>query len=167
MDNRIRVYGIKEESMVDGPGIRFALFTQGCTINCPDCHNPEARDPRGGVEMDVEEILEQIKKLPHLDGVTFSGGEPFLQAGPLSVLGKRVKEKGLHLIVFTGYTWEELMEMWVSRPEVGELLKTSDILVDGPYVSESRDLTRPFRGSSNQRMIKVADSLEKGEVVTS
>jgi len=163
----IRVYGIKEESVVDGPGIRFVLFAQGCPIKCPGCHNPEAQDPRGGAEMQVAEVLEILEKKRGIHGVTFTGGEPFLQAYPLWLLGREIRSRGLDLIVFTGYTWESLLEE--SKPghhHTFNLLESASVLVDGPYIEEKRDLSLPYRGSSNQRIIDVAASLKEGYPVT-
>lgn len=157
--------GLIPESVVDGPGIRSVIFAQGCPRHCPGCHNPEALDPCGGKIMQDQEIIDVVEKTKLLKGVTFSGGEPFLQAKAFAMLGKRFREKGLDIMTFTGYTWEELMSMGETEPEVLELIRVTDYLVDGPFVEAQKDLNLAFRGSKNQRVIDVAKSLEKSQVV--
>lgn len=159
MAGQIRVAGIVKESIVDGPGIRYVVFTQGCKHNCPGCHNPETHSFEGGSMMDVETILQQIKENPLLDGITLSGGEPFEQAEELVELAKKVKEMKLSVIIYTGYTYEQIIENSENRPGWGRLLEHTDILVDGPFIKEFADPLLSFRGSSNQRMInlKLAD----------
>lgn len=156
----LRIAGTVPESIVDGPGIRYTLFVQGCPHRCPGCHNPQTHDFFGGEVADIGQILAQIEENPLLSGVTFSGGEPFCQAEALSELGVRVKALGKHLIVYSGYTIEQLLEMEKSQPYVGKLLRIADILIDGPYIQQLRDLTLPFRGSSNQRIIDVKEYLK-------
>lgn len=159
----LRIAGVQQDSIVDGPGIRYVIFTQGCPHHCPGCHNPQTHDPRGGTEADSEEILSQIRRNPLVSGVTFSGGEPFCQAEALVPLAEAVKEMGKHLAVYTGYVYEQLLAM--ERPEVQKLLKLADMLVDGPFLLEERDLTLQYRGSGNQRVIDLGKTREKGEVV--
>ena len=136
--------GTVEDSIVDGPGIRYTVFVQGCPHHCPGCHNPQTHDFAGGSRADTEKILEEIRSNPLLSGVTFSGGEPFCQPG---------------------YTYEQLLEMGKRRPAVLELLELSDLLVDGPFVEEQRDLTLLYRGSANQRVIDLKKTREHGTVV--
>lgn len=157
----LRVSGIVPESIVDGPGIRFVVFVQGCPHRCPGCHNPQTHDFEGGRDMDIGEIAAQIEENPLLFGVTFSGGEPFSQPEALYELGLMVKEMGKHLIIYTGYTIEQLLEMEKSRTYVGKLLRLADILIDGPYIESLRDLDLPFRGSSNQRIIDIRKYFSK------
>ena len=107
----IRIGGTVSESIVDGPGIRFVVFCQGCLHDCPGCHNPESHDLNGGTLVDVEDLWKQISKGKLMQGVTFSGGEPFLQAEPLVDLAQKVKAAGLDLVVYTGYLFEELREL--------------------------------------------------------
>jgi len=159
---KLRVAGIKEESLVDGPGIRMTLFVQGCPFNCYGCHNPEARDPEKGVEMETREIIKRLDEHRGLDGVTFSGGEPFMQPVPLAEIGKEARQRELHLMTYTGYTFEELMELGLNHPPTRELLWVTEVLVDGPYRHDEKDVTLAFRGSRNQRLINVPLSLEKG-----
>ena len=106
----LRIAGTANDSFVDGPGIRFTIFTQGCPHNCKGCHNPQTHDFNGGELVDTAELLEKAKANPLLDGVTFSGGEPFCQAEALAELGKELKAAGLNIITYTGYTFEHLYE---------------------------------------------------------
>ncbi len=162
---KIRIAGVIGESVVDGPGIRTVVFAQGCPRVCKGCHNPETLDPAGGQDMEDTEILRLIEKTKLVKGVTFSGGEPFMQAGAFARLGKKVREKGLDIMTYTGYTWEELLEIGQEDPAARELLEISDYLVDGPFMESKKDLTLAFRGSANQRIINVRESLQKGDVV--
>ncbi|MBE3584811.1 anaerobic ribonucleoside-triphosphate reductase activating protein [Desulfofundulus thermocisternus] len=162
---RLRVAGIIEESVVDGPGLRLVVFVQGCPHRCPGCHNPHTWDPAGGTLMEVEEILAVVKRNPLLKGVTLSGGEPFAQAGALAVLARQVRALGRDVITYTGYTWEKLLELAGRDGAVKELVELSDYIVDGPFIQEKRDPELPFRGSSNQRVIDVPASLACGRVV--
>lgn len=159
----LRIAGTLTDSIVDGPGIRYVIFTQGCPHHCPGCHNPQTHDPKGGRDADVEEILQQIAANPLSVGVTFSGGEPFLQAEALIPVARRVKALGKNLTIYTGYLYEQLTKS--EKPGVRELLSLADLLVDGPFLLAERDLTLPYRGSSNQRVIDLAKTRETGTVV--
>ncbi len=158
----LRLAGIVRESIVDGPGIRFTVFCQGCPHGCPGCHNPETHDFAGGSDCSADRLLEEIDKDPLLAGVTFSGGEPFCQAEAFELLGRKVKERGLSLTVFSGYTYEELQEMAGRDEHVRGLLEITDLLIDGPFLQEQRDLTLQFRGSANQRLIDMNRTREAG-----
>lgn len=147
----IRVCGIEPESIVDGPGFRYVLFVQGCPHQCHGCHNPESWDPAAGADMSVGEIFDEIMAKKIVSGVTFSGGEPFEQVGPLLELAKLIKAAGLGLMSYSGYTLDELEAR--EDPETDELLDMLDILVDGRYEETLRDLTLVYRGSGNQRVI--------------
>jgi len=160
---KLRVNGLSYESVVDGPGIRDTLFVQGCPRRCLGCHNPGSWDFSGGVEVDVAEAIAALPFSPLVYGVTFSGGEPFCQAEALLPIARHVKRLDLSLWVYTGYTWEELLDLL--DPAVWELLTLADVVVDGPFVRELADLGLAFRGSANQRLIDVRASLEKGETV--
>lgn len=153
----LRLAGIIAESIVDGPGIRFVLFTQGCPHHCEGCHNPETHDFSKGTDCDIEKIARKIKKNPIVRGVTFSGGEPMCQARALAPLAKILKESGYHLACYTGYTFEELLD----RQNPGELALLSflDLLIDGKFLLAQKDLTLKFRGSKNQRILNVPESL--------
>lgn len=159
----LRVFGTANDSIVDGPGLRFALFVQGCIHNCKGCHNPESHKLDGGTLQDTDEIFEQIQKNPLLDGVTFSGGEPFLQAKALSELAKKIKDTGLNLYVYTGFTYEELLSGANDENFWGELLKYTDFLVDGKFEEDKKHYTLLFKGSENQRIIDVQGSMN-GEI---
>ena len=141
------------ESIVDGPGFRFAIFCQGCPHHCPGCHNPNTWDFEGGNDTSFEKILNAIDQNPLLAGVTFSGGEPFCQAEAFSALADEIHKRNLDIVTFTGYTLEELREMAKTDMAVGELLDKTDLLIDGPFIKEEKDLTLQFRGSKNQRII--------------
>lgn len=161
----LRIAGTANDSIVDGPGIRFTIFTQGCPHRCEGCHNPQTHDFSGGTIADTEELLKKIMANPLLDGVTFSGGEPFCQAESLAELGSKIKALGLNIVTYTGYTFEEL---YADRQKncFGELLSVTDYLIDGPFILAQKDWEIKFRGSSNQRIIDVAASLRTGTAVT-
>ncbi|MDO4546278.1 MAG: 4Fe-4S single cluster domain-containing protein, partial [Bacillota bacterium] len=130
----LRLAGIVRESIVDGPGIRFTVFCQGCPHLCPGCHNPETHDFDGGSDCSIDRLLEEIDKNPLLAGVTFSGGEPFCQAAGFAALAEKVHQRGLTVTVFSGYTYEELLHMADEDAAAGKLLSMTDILIDGPFV---------------------------------
>lgn len=164
METTLRISGIIKESIVDGPGIRLVVFAQGCKHNCPGCHNPQTHSFEGGTVINIDDILKMIDCNPLLDGITLSGGEPFEQAEAFAVLAEKVKEKGLNVMTYTGYTFEEIKENLSSMAGWERLLKASDILVDGRFIQEERDLSLKFRGSRNQRVIDVKKTLEKNRV---
>ncbi len=162
---KIRLAGHIPESIVDGPGIRFVLFAQGCQPHCPGCHNPTTHALDGGDLVDSGEILGRIKKAKLIRGVTFSGGEPFLQAAPLALLGRQIRALGLDLVTYSGHTFEELLAMSARDKAVKDLLAVTEILVDGKYMAGQRDTSLAFRGSANQRLIDVPRSLLAGQAV--
>lgn len=151
--SELRVGGIVEESAVDGPGLRFVVFAQGCAHDCPGCHNPETHDPAGGYAIRTAELLDRFRRNPLLSGMTFSGGEPFDQAAPLAELAKNVHAIGRNVVVYSGHTLERLLVLAVENAAVSALLHEADILIDGPYLHALRDLTLPYRGSRNQRVL--------------
>ena len=163
----IRIAGVVKESIVDGPGIRFVVFCQGCPHQCPGCHNAVTHDFAGGYDCKVETILGAIDANPLLSGVTFSGGEPAYQPEGFLALAEGVKARSLDLMMYTGYTFEELLEMAAAKPALARLLEYLDILVDGRYEEQQRDLTLLFRGSKNQRVIDVKASLKQGKACLS
>lgn len=154
---KLRIAGIVDDSIVDGEGVRLTVFTQGCPHHCHGCHNPQTWNLTGGHEIDTEEIVQKLKENPLLSGITFSGGEPFLQPAPLAEIARAAHKLGLDVWSYTGFTLEELEK----RTDVQQLLNEVDVLVDGPYVEALRDLTLRFRGSSNQRIIDL-NELRKG-----
>ncbi len=161
----IRIAGTVEDSIVDGPGLRFVVFVQGCPHRCEGCHNPETHDFAGGRITDTDLLYEQCMENPLTGGVTFSGGEPFCQPHPLFELGSRFKAAGKHLMCYSGWTFEELLEKSRTEEYTGRLLGILDILVDGRFDISRRSLSLEFRGSSNQRLIDVPASLKQGRVV--
>ena len=154
-----------QDSIVDGPGFRFVVFAQGCTINCAGCHNPEAQDPFGGTEMPAGGIITEMLGNPLTDGLTLSGGEPFLQAAACAMIATAAREGGLDVWAFSGFTFERLVELARSDHEVGELLGLIDVLVDGPFIVSQRSLLLKWRGSRNQRVLDVPRSMAAGEAV--
>lgn len=157
-----RVYGIEPNSIVDGPGIRFAIFFQGCLRHCEGCHNQESWLMYGGDRMDTEEIKKAVVADPLLTGITLSGGEPFLQPVAALELARFAHSRNLTVWCYSGYTFEEINEWQDTRKQ---LIKEIDVLVDGPFEIDRMSLDIPWRGSENQRLIDVKNSLEKGEVV--
>lgn len=155
----IRIAGIIPESFVDGEGIRFAIFMQGCLRNCKGCQNPATHDLNGGKIFDTKEIIQSIKKNPLLSGITLSGGEPLLQISPAAELARAAKNLGLNVWCYTGYKFEKIPE------EAEELLKNVDVLVDGEYIEELRDLELNFRGSKNQRVIDLNKTRQLKKIV--
>lgn len=158
----LNLSGIVGDSIVDGPGIRTTIFSQGCPHHCEGCHNPETWDFGCGTDMDEETLVEIIKSNPLCRGVTFSGGEPFAQAAGFARLARLLKEKGYEVASYSGYTFEDLLE---GSPEQQELLRTIDVLIDGPFRMEERSLELVFRGSRNQRILDVPKSLAAGVAV--
>ena len=157
----IRISGIVDESIVDGPGFRMAVFVQGCPHHCPGCHNPQTHDFDGGTWMDTEDIVRRAIENPLLDGVTLTGGEPFCQPEACADIARRVRAAGLNVWSYSGWTFGELLE----KPGCRALLESIDVLVDGPFVREKRTLELRFRGSSNQRLIDVSKALEAGRAI--
>ncbi|MBR2693916.1 MAG: anaerobic ribonucleoside-triphosphate reductase activating protein [Thermoguttaceae bacterium] len=152
----ILVAGIEPESITDGPGVRFVVFTQGCPHHCRGCHNPETHAFSGrGTPMTVDELYARIVADPLVTGVTFSGGEPLLHAGPLSRLAKKCHIDGKNVMVYTGYLYEKIRE--AANPDWDALLAETDILIDGPYVEAERSLAIHFRGSRNQRVFFLSE----------
>lgn len=159
----LRIAGTIKDSIVDGPGLRYVIFTQGCPHHCPGCHNPQTHDFAGGQDADVEKILEEIFGNPILSGVTFSGGEPFCQAEGLLPIAETLKNRGLHLMIYTGYLLEQLQKM--ENSSVKRLLELADVIVDGPFVMAERNLTLPYRGSENQRVIDMVKTRASDTIV--
>ena len=154
--------GIVGDSIVDGPGIRTTVFSQGCPHHCPGCHNPETWAFVCGTEMDEEAILESIRSNPLCRGVTFSGGEPFAQAEGFARLAKLLKAAGKEVASYTGFTFEQLLD---GTDAQRALLETIDVLIDGPFLLAEKTLELPFRGSRNQRILDVPKSLAAGQPV--
>ena len=158
----IRLAGIVPESIVDGPGYRFAVFVQGCPHGCPGCHNPGTHDVNGGYLSDTQEIIAQMGKNPFVRGVTLSGGEPMLQSAALLEVAKAAKEKGMNVWCYTGFTLEALLKE--NRPDRMALLEVVDVLVDGPYLAHERSIDLLYCGSKNQRLIDMNKTRRTGEI---
>ena len=158
----IRLAGIVNDSIVDGTGLRLTVFVQGCPHNCPGCHNPQTHSFDGGYMADTDDILVAAQKDPLLEGLTFSGGEPFMQPLPLADLAKKAHKAGYNIFCYTGFLYEDILKDADKRI----LLENVDFLVDGPFIEAQKSLLLNFRGSKNQRIIDVAKSLEANTVIT-
>lgn len=150
MPDTLQVLDIIPGTIVDGPGLRTSIYFAGCTHACPGCHNPQSHDPEGGTVMTVEQLLEVVEREGF--NVTFSGGDPMLQARALLPLAQGIHALGLNIWCYTGYTFEQLQRI----PAAAALLPYIDTLVDGPFIQTLAEPTLPFRGSSNQRIIKLS-----------
>ena len=159
----LRLAGFAGDSIVDGPGIRFTTFCQGCPHHCPGCQNPETWPFEGGFEVTPEDVVEHVKRNLLTRGVTFSGGEPFAQAAAHAELARQLKAAGYEVASYTGYTFEQLLEE--QDPAKLDLLQQLDILVDGPFRQEELSLELRFRGSANQRILNVPQILAQGKAV--
>ena len=155
----IRIAGLVPESFVDGDGIRFAIFMQGCLRNCEGCQNPETHALDGGRLIDTAEIISDIKKNPLLDGITLTGGEPLLQIDAANEIACAAKNFGLSVWCYTGFTFEEL------PPDAAPLIENIDVLIDGAFIESLRDLDLQFRGSRNQRIIDLKKTREQNKIV--
>lgn len=150
----IRLFGTAVDSIVDGPGLRYAVFVQGCPHGCDGCHNPGSHDAQGGYEVGIADLVRDIDKARSCTGVTISGGEPFMQPEALHELVCSLNAHGHHDIwVYTGYTLEALQAMHDAR--IDDVLCRISTLVDGQYIKELRSLSIPWRGSTNQRIINL------------
>ena len=158
----IRLYGLATDSIVDGPGYRTAIFTQGCPHHCPGCHNPESHAFDAGKVWTLSDVEARFTGNPLLSGVTLTGGEPFCQPAPCAELARRAHAKGLNVWAYTGYTLEQLVAM--NDPNVNALLAELDVLVDGPFLLAERSLELDFRGSRNQRLIDMPKTRATGAI---
>ena len=163
-DDMIKIAGVVKESTVDGPGFRYTVFTQGCPHKCEGCHNPGTHDFNGGKFVSITKLAEDISKNPLLKGVTISGGEPFMQAKKVTTLLKKL-DKRLSVMVYTGFKYEDLLEMANEENGYLELLQNTDVLIDGKFVLALKSENAPFRGSTNQRAIEAKNSISKGKII--
>ena len=161
----MRLAGIVDQSIVDGPGLRLTVFAQGCLHGCPGCHNPATHALDAGDETSVRAILARYDRNPLLAGVTLSGGEPLLQPAAMAALASAVRERGGNVWCYTGYTLEEALELSRAEPEVGTLLALVDVLVDGRFDLSRQSLSLRHRGSANQRVLDLPRSLDCGRAV--
>ena len=158
----LNLSNIITDSIVDGPGIRTTIFSQGCPHHCPGCHNPSTWSFEGGTKLSVETVFEIVKSNPLCKGVTFSGGEPFVQAEAFARLAVLLKSAGYEVASYSGFTFEQLQK---GTPEQLKLLESIDVLIDGPFIQAERSLSTIFRGSKNQRILNVSESLASGQAV--
>jgi len=161
----IRLHGIAKESITDGPGFRYAIFTQGCPHQCDGCHNPASHSFTDGVVVPVTTLISEFQNNPLLDGITLSGGEPFMQAAECAVIAAAARAAGLHVMLYSGYTFEEIIEQMPVRSGWADLLGQADILIDGRFEKNRKSMELRFRGSRNQRAIDVQTSLAAGHAV--
>lgn len=166
MAEPINIYGLVPDSIVDGPGLRYSIFVQGCTHHCPGCHNPESQPLTEGTMMDLEDILADITANKLIQGVTFSGGEPFEQPEACAALAKALKEAGYDLWAYTGYLFEDLLHGEGDDAQGRRaFLEQLDVLVDGPFVESLKSYDAKWCGSTNQRLIDVPKSLVRETAV--
>lgn len=161
---KLRIAGTVTDSITDGPGLRYAIFVQGCPHACKGCQNPQTHDFGGGKEVGIKELLDEGLQNPLLCGVTFSGGEPMCQAEALAELAAEFRKNGVDDVAcYTGYLVEDLLAGKVAGAL--DLMKQLDVLVDGPFVQSERCYDAKFKGSSNQRVIDVQATLREGKTV--
>lgn len=150
---------IQADSIVDGEGIRTVIWTQGCSHNCKGCHNLETHDFHAGYEIKVEEILKKLSHVKNQDGITLSGGDPFFQPEPCAEIAQYAKKHHMNIWCYTGFTFEELLVLTKTKPMIKKLLEMIDVLIDGKFEEEKKSLNLYFRGSTNQRILDVVQSL--------
>jgi len=165
LKEKINVAGFLENSLVNGEGIRSVLFISGCTHNCEGCHNRAMQKRDYGETVELDNVYERImKNYPLINGVTFSGGEPFENSDALYKLAKKIKNNSdMNIWCYTGYRYEELMNS--EKREWRELLKSIDVLIDGKFISEFKDESLRYRGSKNQRIINVQKSIVSNRII--
>lgn len=161
----LRIAGVVDDSIVDGPGLRTAVFVQGCPLACVGCHNPHTWDAAGGEAVAVADLVERVLANPLATGVTLSGGEPSAQAAGCAALARAAREAGRDVWCWSGYRVERLLERARVDADLAALLASVDVLVDGPFVQARRTLTLECRGSTNQRLIDVPATLAAGRAI--
>lgn len=161
----MRIHSTIQDSIVDGPGLRYVVFVQGCSHNCRGCHNPATHDYDGGRDAAVEDLVAEMRQNPLCEGLTLSGGEPFDQAWECSLLASRARIEGKTVWTYTGYGLDYILRQARRSVPWALLLHHTNVLVDGPFVESLKSYDAKFRGSTNQRLIDVPKSLEAGEVV--
>lgn len=164
MKTTIRLHGLEPESIVDGKGYRTAIFTQGCLEHCEGCHNPSSHDPNGGTAWTLDDVERKFTDSPLIDGITLTGGEPFVQPAECAELAARAHAKGLSVWTYTGYTFKQLNKMAKQNADVKTLLDETDVLIDGPFVLQERSLNLDYRGSKNQRVIDMNKTRATGVI---
>ncbi|HTX78755.1 MAG TPA: anaerobic ribonucleoside-triphosphate reductase activating protein [Longilinea sp.] len=159
----VQLAGIADESVTDGPGVRIAIFFQGCRHHCAGCHNPQTWDFDGGSAYEVGDLLRQLPDTPLIQGVTLSGGDPFYQPLAAARIAEEFHARGKDVWAYTGFVWEDLVQK--NDAARLEVIRRCDVLVDGPFVQALRRPALQYRGSANQRLIRVRESLAAGEIV--
>ena len=162
----MNISGINFESVVDGEGVRIVVFVSGCLHNCKGCHNPTSHSFEAGrpfTEELQDEIIDYINKTPFISGATISGGDPMYSAKAVAAFVRRLKTevKDISLWIYSGFRYENILQ----NSEMLELLKLCDVLVDGEFILEQRDMTLSYKGSRNQRIIDIQKSLTQNEIV--
>lgn len=157
----IKLFGIVNDSIVDGEGLRLAIFVQGCPHRCHGCHNPNSHPFDGGTEYDTADVIAMMDKNPLLSGITLSGGEPFMQIEACETLARAAHKRGLSVWCYTGFTYEEIKAM----DGASQLLNEIDVLVDGKFDEKQKSLDLLFKGSKNQRIIDIQKTQQNGEIV--
>ncbi|MCF0104559.1 MAG: anaerobic ribonucleoside-triphosphate reductase activating protein [Eggerthellaceae bacterium] len=163
--SKINLFGTVSESIVDGPGLRYVVFTQGCPYHCKGCHNPQSQEFVDNIIMEVQDVIEDIKATHLIQGVTLSGGDPFSQAGPCGEMAKKLKELAYNVWCYTGNLYENHLEISKHDHDVASLLNNIDVLVDGPFIESKMSYTIDWCGSTNQRVIDMNKTRETGELV--
>lgn len=153
------VLDIVKGTTVDGPGFRTSIYLSGCKHCCRGCHNPQSWNPLEGKAMTLENILEIVEEEDF--DVTITGGDPLYHPSKLETLVKAIKENRRNIWIYTGFIWEDIL----NSPLMLSAIKDADVLIDGPFIEELKDLDLPFRGSSNQRIINVSESIRQKEIV--
>ena len=161
----IRLAGIAENSLVNGKGLRKVFFSQGCSHHCEGCFNQHTWEFSGGRMFDMDELVQKVKDEPFLDGVTFSGGDPFQQADKFAYLAKKLHEANINIWAYTGYTFEELMKLAQTNPYIKQMINNVDVIVDGRFMKDKMSENLKYCGSSNQRVIDVKSSLNENKII--
>ena len=157
---------LQYDSIVDGEGLRAVLWTQGCPHNCKGCHNPKTHSFKEGYLTDTMELIEELNKnIKYQDGITLSGGDPFMQPKAVNEIAKYVKSIDKNVWAYTGFEFEQLLEMSEKNNSIKELLNNIDVLIDGKFKIEELSLDLYYRGSRNQRVINVKESLKQNQVI--
>ncbi|MDR0348637.1 MAG: anaerobic ribonucleoside-triphosphate reductase activating protein [Tannerella sp.] len=159
--NKISLLDIVHDTTVDGPGFRTAIYAAGCKHQCQGCHNPRSWNIKNGIFHTIDSIMEIIKENEFAE-VTFTGGDPLMQAEGFTELAQRIKtETEKNIWCYTGFSYENI----ITSGRLMQILPYLDVLVDGRYIHTLRNADLQFRGSSNQRIINVQESLVKNEVI--
>lgn len=155
----MRILRILKGTTVDGPGFRTSVYFAGCAHHCAGCHNPGSWDFTGGEDTSIDQLMETVEEEDF--DVTLSGGDPLYQPEDVAELCRRVTRLGHTVWIYTGFTWEEIL----SDPRLLDAVRHAEVVVDSPFIESLLDRDLLFRGSSNQRLIRVSESLTTGKIV--